>query len=299
MIRLQDNEGLTIGCKEIGIESTGVLSKERARILQLLSEGPSYPAEIARKMDLPVQTIYYHIRMLEKGGFIDFVEYRERNGGVAKQYRAKAASFAFIADQSAWKKTASPVASVPSFLAPFVADGFFDGMIVVGSPDPHGRYRARASELGVLELAMLLGRYAPPAFPLYTLDTQAGERDKGKNMILAGGPKVNTLVAAINDKLPIRFERDFAEIFSAISKKTYMGNVGIVESVRNPFNPEKTVLVVGGLNHHGTRAAVLAIVKKTEELDMGNQKKPKLLAKVVEGFDEDGDGKIDAVEILE
>jgi S-layer protein (TIGR01564 family) len=112
-------------------------------------------------------------------------------------------------------------------------------------------------------------------------------------LILAGGPKVNTLVAEINDKLPIRYTRDNAEVYSSVSKKTYSGNIGVVELVANPFAKTKFVLVVSGLNQNGTRAAVLAVVKHPEWFT-GSR-----IAIVVEGFDEDGDGQVDGVERLE
>ncbi|MEW5996165.1 MAG: S-layer protein [Candidatus Micrarchaeota archaeon] len=298
-MRLVDEEGKAMGCREVAAGDAGVLSGERMRILRLLCEGAAYPAEIARRMGLPVQTIYYHIRLLEKAGLIDFVEYRELNGGMAKRYACRADGFAVVVNPRAWKEGGGAGKKTPRMLEPFVRNGFFDGLVVVGSPDPHGKYRARASELGALELAMYLGQHASFSFPLYALDTQVRAPDRERNLILAGGPKVNTLVAEMNDSLPIRFDERNFELRSTLSGKRYAENIGVVELVKSPFAAKKSVLVVGGLNQHGTRAAVIAIVKRMGELEKGNAVRPKTLAKVVEGFDEDGDGVVDAVEILE
>jgi hypothetical protein len=53
------------------------------------------------------------------------------------------------------------------------------------------------------------------------------------------------------------------------------------------------------LTHFGTRVAVLSLLQKTRELEKGNFHDSSKIAKVVQGFDENGDGIVDAVEILE
>ncbi|VVC02591.1 Uncharacterised protein [Candidatus Bilamarchaeum dharawalense] len=291
-MRVINDEGKTISCKEV--KSLNAISEERIRILKFLGKQPAYAVEVAKEIGLPVQTTYYHIRVLEQAGLIGFVDYEEKNGGVAKRYATRSQSFALIIDDKGWKESTLPTKNIPNLLVPFVSHGFFDGLMVVGSPDPHGKHRARASELGMLELAMLIGGYAAPVFPIYKLDTQINEGDKGKNLILAGGPKVNTLVAEVNDKLPIKYARDYSEVYSTLTSKAYSGNIGIVELIKSPFAKGKYVLVVGGLNQHGTRAAVLALVKNIGEFENEDR-----IARVVEGFDEDGDGRVDVVEFLE
>ncbi len=299
LMRLLKEESGTIECKEIGQKQLSALSDERIEILKLLSAAPSYPAEIARSMDMPVQTVYYHIRLLEKAGLIDFVEYSERNGGVAKKYSCKIPSIGLILNEKGWHRINEAKKKEPKLLAPFIKNGFFDGLIVVGSPDPHGKYRARGSELGMLELSMYLGNYATFDFPLYSLDTQLKTGDRKRNLVLAGGPKVNTLIAEINNSLPVRFDSGNFEVESKLSKKRYSENIGVIELIKNPFSPQSSILVIAGLNQHGTRAAVIALVKKMKEIELGNKFNKKIMAKVIEGFDEDGDGIVDAVEIRE
>ncbi len=298
-MRLLKDESGAMECREIGSAEIGTLSDERIEILKLLSVSPSYPAEIARKMGIPVQSAYYHIRMLEKAKLIEFIEYSERNGGVAKKYACKSPSIGLILNEQSWRKVSESKKKEPKLLEPFIKNGFFNGLIVVGSPDPHGKYRARGSELGMLELSMYLGNYATFDFPLYSLDTQLKQEDKKRNLVLAGGPKVNTLIAQINNSLPIRFDKDNFELFSTLSKKKYGENIGVIELIKNPFASQSWILVIAGLNQHGTRAAVIALVKKISEIEKGNKFNKKIMAKVIEGFDEDGDGIVDAVEIRE
>lgn len=297
-MQLTNDEGRSMGCTCIQPRALNALSEERFEILRLLAEKPRYPAELSRELGAPVQTIYYHIRMLEKAKLLDFVEYEEHNGGIAKKYTCSSESFALILNNRSWKVRASPKKIVPYLFSHFVCNGFFDGVFIIGSPDPHGKYRARASELGVLELAMLLGQYASFSFPLYMLDTQTKAEDKKRNLIVAGGPKVNVITEEINATLPIRFRGNF-ELYSTLSKKKYIENTGVIELIQNPFYKKSKILFVGGLNYTGTRAAMLALVKNMNELSAGNSINQQVLARVVEGFDEDGDGQIDAVDILE
>ncbi len=298
-MRLINDEGKELGCTLLERSGIAAISEERLRILGVLSKGPGYPSEIARELGMPVQTLYYHIRLLERAGLLEFSDYAERNGAVAKRYICRSESIALLIKKEGWRRGSHATAAPPGILKPFIRDNHFDGMIVVGSPDPHGRYRARASELGMLEFTMFLGRYAAFELPLYALDTQLKAEHRKMNLILAGGPKVNTAVEEINSVLPIRFSRDNSEISSSISGKNYNGNIGIVELVQSPYANSSKMLVISGLNQHGTRAAVIAIVEESAKIDAGNLNDPKKIAKVIEGFDEDGDGIVDAIEILE
>jgi len=292
-------EGKSLECREINADSVDVLSKERMEILKMLATEPMYPAQIARAMDMQVQAVYYHIKLLEKAGLVGFVEYEEQRGAIAKKFATSADSFAVVLNPKAWAKYREEKVRVPSLLAPFVKNGNFNGKMVLGSPDPHGKYRARGNELCMVEFSMLLGHYANFSFPLYVLDTELKESDKKKNLILAGGPKVNTLVLEVNRHLPIRFDEKSFDVKSKLSGKKYGENIGLVELIDNPFNKSKKILFLGGLNQNGTRAAVLGITKKLKEIEEGNAYDSTVIAKVVEGYDDNGDGVVDAVEILE
>ncbi|MBI2079654.1 S-layer protein [Candidatus Micrarchaeota archaeon] len=292
-------EDEAIRCAEINLESAGVLSKDRLKILEVIAQEPMYPAQIAKVLNMQVQTVYYHIRLLEEAELVKFLEYEEKKGAVAKKYNTIADSVVVVLNKKGWKPIGSTKKQTPKLFADFVKDGYFDGKFVLGSPDPHGKYRARGSEYSMIEIAMAIGQYGTFSFPLYSLDTELKEAEKRKNLVLAGGPKVNMLVAEINNKLPINFKEETFDIYSNISKKRYGENVGVVELIENPFSKNSRILLVGGLNHHGTRAAVLSIIKKRDQLEKGNNYDASVIAKIVEGFDEDGDGVVDSIDILE
>ena len=298
-MKLLSNEGKTLECKEIEGDSMKVLSEERLEILELISKEAMYPAQIARKVRMQVQAVYYHIKLLEKAGLARFVEYEERRGGVAKKFASASDSLAIVLNKEGWAKFREQKTEVPSLLSPFIKNGMFDGRMVLGSPDPHGKYRARGNELCMVEFSMILGQYAGFSFPLYVLDTEMKEGEREMNLVLAGGPKVNTLVSEVNSHLPIQFDAGSFDVHSTLSGKKYGENIGLVELIENPFNRKKKILFLGGLNQNGTRAAVLSLVKKMKEIEEGNTYNPDIIAKVVEGFDDNGDGVVDAVEILE
>lgn len=275
------------------------LSADRLRILRSLAREPMYPAQLAKELGEQVQTVYYHVRLLQRAGLIKLLEYEEKGGAMAKKFGVAANAFSLVVNEDSWKPFSSRVQKPPALFKPFVSSGSFDGKIVVGSPDPHGKFRLRGSDLCISEVAMLLGAFASFSFPLYLLDTEVKEAHRKQNLILVGGPRVNLLVAEVNPWLPIRFDESFSTMISSISGKRYGENVGVIELVENPFNRMRKLLLVSGLNHLGTRAAVLALSKHLNEIEKGNSRDEKTIARVVEGFDEDGDGVVDAVEFLE
>ncbi|MEK6981525.1 MAG: S-layer protein [Candidatus Micrarchaeota archaeon] len=295
---LSDDEKM-LSCVELKEDQINVLSSDRIQILKMLSSRPMYPAEIARMLKIQIQAVYYHIKILKDAELIKFSGYEEKQGAIAKTFSINSNAIAIVINEKGWKKYSPINRSIPKIISPFINHDIFDAKFVLGSPEPHGKYRARGSEFTVLELAMLFGNYAAFYPPIYLLDTQIQQKNLEENLILAGGPKVNTIVEKINSSLKIGFTLDMTRIYSKLSKKTYGGNVGLIELMQNPFDNSKSILTISGLNHAGTRAATLSLIKKLKEVEQGNSINSNILAKVVEGFDEDGDGIVDNVEILE
>ncbi|OIO28530.1 hypothetical protein COX86_01665 [Candidatus Micrarchaeota archaeon CG_4_10_14_0_2_um_filter_60_11] len=284
---------------EAGIVEDGALaalSRDRLRILRAFAEEPKYPAEVAKLLGIQAQTVYYHVRQLLNAGLIRLVDYEARGGALAKRFSCPHSALA-VTLRSDWKPFVHEVEKTPSFLKPFVESGRLDAKIVVGSPEPHGRYRSRGSEFCAVELAAWLGRYAVFDYPLYYLDTEL--KDRRQNLFLVGGPKVNTVLDEVNPKLPVRFEDKSFNVYSSVSKKTYSDPVGVVETAENPLNPRRRVFIVAGSNHDATRVAILALLRQPRRIAAGNAFDAEVTAKVVQGFDEDGDGIVDAVEFLE
>ncbi|MBI5176674.1 S-layer protein [Candidatus Micrarchaeota archaeon] len=284
------------------VEAKGfeALSGDRLKILRALASEPKYPAQVARELKMQVQTAYYHIRILQNAGLIRFVETEERGGATAKKFSSAGDAVAVVINASAVRPySPGRLAKPPHYLEPFISAGHLNGKIVLGSPDPHGKHRARGSELCVAELAMMLGNYANFEYPLYYLDTELRERERKGNIIAVGGPKVNSFMAEINRALPIRFDESSFTLKSSLSGKSYEENAAVVEIVENPFNRTKKILVVAGTNHLTTRVAILALLREREKMERKNSFDAKEWAHAVQGFDEDGDGIMDAVEVLE
>jgi DNA-binding transcriptional ArsR family regulator len=279
-------------------KTLSLLSEDRLYILRALAREPKYPAQLAKELKMQVQTVYYHVRLLADAGLVKLEEFEEKGGAVTKRFRATSDALALVVRES-WRPLHEPLSKPPAFLKPFIEGTHLNAKIVLGSPDPHGKYRARGSEFCVAEFAAWLGGFASFSYPLFLLDTELREDAKRGNLILLGGPKVNTLVEEVNPLLPIRFAEKTFSIYSAISKKTYPEGVGFLEIVESPFDKRKKLFVIAGGHHTATRVAVLALLKERKKVEEGNLFDSSVCAKVVQGFDEDGDGIVDAVEILE
>ena len=67
----------------------------RMQILNILSEEPMYPAELAKKLKMHEQKIYYHIKQLTNFGLLEIVERQEIRGTTAKKLAPKFLNFAY------------------------------------------------------------------------------------------------------------------------------------------------------------------------------------------------------------
>jgi DNA-binding transcriptional ArsR family regulator len=298
----ETNEGKRVyRTKVLHPKNLRVLGSELAlKILAELAKKPQSAMDIARKLKQHEQKIYYHIRRLAAAGIIQLERTEERVGAVAKIFsilHPYVATKLFDGEHLPDVKTK---AAEIDFFRNFVRDGKLDATIVVGSPDPHGKYGAQASDgSAAIDLALFLGTFLNEAQPNYKLDTELREEELKNNLIVVGGPKANIVIDKINTKLPIYFDtkRDF-DIVSSITKSIYTGDeVGILVKMKNPFNKNKEVLVISGKRFKGTRAAILALIKYFRKIRV--ESKNDFVAKVVRGIDRDADGKIDDVEFLE
>ena len=66
-----------------------ILEPLRMEMLERLAE-PDSAAGLARQLSLPRQKVNYHLRELEKGGFVELVEERRKGNCVERLYRATA-----------------------------------------------------------------------------------------------------------------------------------------------------------------------------------------------------------------
>ena len=253
-----------------------VLNKLSWKILQLLSEKEMYPMEVTRKLNMHEQKVYYHIRKLTKAGAIKVVREEEKKGAVAKYYKATFPAMGIELPFGYQKINRFPVTNIDEktkqFLSPFIKDGTFDGKIVVGSPDPHGPFKAKARDGHYAAyLTLFLGQFVelPEDFPIkLDVDVKA-EKEEGNNLILVGGPGTNLITKEFNKILPIRFNMMPSEhgflLGGLVSEKTQevytADNMGLIARIPNPWNMEKSVIVLAGNKAVGTKACVLALTK--------------------------------------
>ena len=290
-----------------------VLNKLTWKILQLLSEKEMYPMEIAKKLNVHEQKVYYHIRKLVKANAIGKVREEERKGAIAKYYKASFPAFGVELPFGGQKqKSIVPSfidAKLQRFFNPVLADGFFDGKIVVGSPDPHGPFKTSARDGHYASyLAFFLGQYAelPDEFAVkLDVDVKA-EKEEKNNLILVGGPGTNLLTQEVNGHLPIMFSMTpsrhgflLGGLVSQETKNVYTADtVGLIAKIVNPWDAEKRIIVFAGTKAVGTKACVLALAKFWKQA-LRNYQGEDDFATVIQGFDLDGDGKVDSVEVLE
>ncbi len=307
MIVVEQSRGmvLSIAAKEISAQQARHISSPLAKkILQEISKKDSYPMAIAKALNVNEQKVYYHIRKLEKAGIIEVSKAGTVQGAKASYYALSKPAFVVrFGDFEQGRPV--PSAGVPesSFLEPFVEGGRLNACIIVGSPDPHGPEKARSRDgYYAVDFGLFLGTYLNSIDSLNVkLDTEARAEDLQKNIILIGGPVINTVTSKINSRLPVRFDKASNwGIVSKISGKSYPADeAGIIVKAKNPFNPKKQVLVIAGKRHSGTKAAMIAFIKKFNEIALGNIYNHSIAAKVVEGVDIDSDGIVDSAEILE
>ena len=277
----------------------------RLRILRMIADRPLYAAEIASKLQVHEQTIYYHIQKLNKAGLVRVVETKEVRGTVAKRYGPSAGSLSILLDESwkpfrsLWQQEAPP--SLLDLLSPLVESGKIMGHIVVGSPTPHGPLRASARDGHfAIDLALFLGRLlssSPPS--VVRLDVDMHHAPHG-NMFLIGGPITNVLVDMVNPSLPVRFtDKAPYGIYSTKTGSTYGEDaIGFIAKVKSPFEEGAYLIVLAGVRAAGTKAAVLAFTKHAEEI-CASYRGEDTWTRIVHGIDLDSDGVIDAVEIVE
>jgi DNA-binding transcriptional ArsR family regulator len=283
-------------------------------ILRMLSEKEMYPLEIAKSLDIHEQKVYYHIRRLEEAGAIEVVREEVKKGATAKYFRATSSAFGIDLPQGYRPIRKLSLLSmqdkVHKFFREFIKeDGTFEGKIVVGSPMPHGPFKTSARDGHyAAHLTFFLGQFVqmPDEFAIkLDVDVKA-EKEEKNSLILVGGPGTNLLAQEVNEHMPIRFDMHssaegflFGGLVSNRTSAVYTAdNVGLVAKIMNPWDPSRRVIVLAGNKAVGTKACVLSLTnfwnKTLRDYDGGTT-----FARVIQGFDLDGDGKVDSIEVLE
>ena len=316
---LLKEEGSTQKVKEITIMHDSqdlkmIVGNLSWKILALLNHKAMYPLEVARQLGLHEQKVYYHIRKLERSGAIVVEHEEKKKGAIAKYYRTVSPAFGieFPEGYRIMKRPSLLAVSqqVQDFFKEFInKEGAFEGKIVVGSPTPHGPFKTSARDGHyAAHLTFFLGQFVkmPEEFAIkLDVDVKA-EKEEKNNLILVGGPGTNLLTQELNEFLPIRFSMQsstqgylFGGLVSQKTSLVYTADVaGLIAKIPNPWDKTKQVIVLAGNKAVGTKACVLALTnfwKKT----LQTYRDENGFAAVIQGFDLDGDGKVDSIEVPE
>lgn len=291
-----------------------ILNKMSWKILVMLSERAMYPLEVAKELGVHEQKVYYHIKKLIKAGAVTVARQEMKKGAIAKYYTAAWTAFG-IELPKGYKIIERPQLmgvseQVQRFFGEFIRkNGCFDGKIVVGSPMPHGPFKTSARDGHYAShLAFFLGQFTrmPEDFAVkLDVDVKA-EKEEKKNLILVGGPGTNLLTQELNEYLPLKFNMRpseegflFGGLVSTKTGQVYTADaVGLVAKIVNPWDNSKRVVVLAGNKAVGTKACVLALTNFHDKT-LRNYRGEDTFAKVIQGFDLDGDGKVDSIEVLE
>jgi hypothetical protein len=280
----------------------------------MLSEQEMYPLEVARKLGVHEQKVYYHIRKLVNSGAIIVGKQEKKKGATAKYYRTVSPAFG-IEFPHGYKTMQRPSLvsvneHVQEFFKEFInKNGVFEGKIVVGSPTPHGPFKTSARDGHyAAHLALFLGQFArmPDEFAI-KLDVDVKvEKEEKNNLILVGGPGTNLLTQEINDYLPIQFNMQSSDqgfllggLASRKTSRVYTTDLaGVVAKIVNPWDNTKRIVVLAGNKAVGTKACVLAVSNFWNKT-LQNYEGKEPFATVIQGLDLDGDGKVDSIEAPE
>lgn len=295
-------------------ESAGIISNPvRIKIIELLAQKPMYPAELAEKLKMHEQKVYYHIKQLSNAGIISVIEKKEIKGTIAKKYKPNSLNFAITLSKE-WQpfkieKVKYDKNETNKLLSPFMKNDVLDAIIVVGSPEPHGQFKAYARDGHyAIDLGIFVGNYCelPKKFSVKLDVDIKTEKEEKNNLIIIGGPGPNMLTYEINNYLPVKFDIKPAEegfycsglLSTKTGRKISDDNVGVIELIRNPFEKSKYILLIAGYRFSGTKSAVIAFTRFHEQLTQKLRNLEEFYV-IVKGFDLDGDGKIDSIEIIE
>jgi hypothetical protein len=292
------------------VEHIRILSNPLAwQIMQLLSDTPMYPIEIAKKLRIYEQSAYYYVRKLVEVGALEDAGTNSVRGGTARLYHSSSPAFGI---EMSWGEKHLDFQTHPDydhlhgrkFFNEYIVNNCFSGLIIVGAPDPHGPYRSSARDGHyAVHLAFFLGMISniPSEFIVkLDADAKAEKVIEGNNLISIGGPGTNIITAEFNKFLPIKFnEKNFwSGLVEGSSAKLYnLDNQGLIAKIKNPYNHEKNIIVVAGVRSIGTKSAVLALTNYSEEI-LKNYQNEEGWALVVQGFDMNADGKIDHVDVI-
>ncbi len=275
-----------------------LIDKKAIGILDALSNKPLDMQHIIRQAKIKKKEAESLVNLMIDEGILREV----RSGSKGTLYEKVVGSLAFDVNPTLRSSSLMNIADMDSnvkrFYNTFIDNGTFNGLICVGSSDPHGEYKAIAKDTNyAVYLGMFLGRYVslPKDFPI-VLDTDVISRNLFKNdLILVGGPVTNLVTRDINNFLPVKFFKEEGWMLKYRDSIYGNENEGIIERIRNPYDKSKVIILISGIKNKGTLAAVLAATKFASSI-FKNYQGEQTWYNIIRGYDISGKGGIDVVE---
>jgi len=264
-----------------------LLNETERKIIKLCIEGKTF-SEIKKELKISDQLLNYYLNKKLK----DFIEKEIKDKRII--YKSKKAYYILIDNNPDFYLEKSSKKD----LYPFIENGMLNSIIVVGSPDPHGPFSARARDLHYVGFFMsYLGKFFDKTkySNFIRLDTDViSEKLLEENLIIIGGPVTNVITYKLNTSLKVRFLQEYNwDIYSEFSNKRYSDEtVGIVAKISNPWYSNKKILLFAGKRAIGTKIAINCFIENNIDTN-------KDFYIIVQGKDFDGDGKPEKIYLIE
>lgn len=219
IVKQEKEKSLTLSTKELSIAKARLLGSPLAmRIMQSIHQEPMYPKQLAKKLKMHEQKVYYYIHQLEQAEIIKVIKQERLQGMIAKWYAP--ISDSFFVSIGEFQESSKVKEQQSGFLHPFISDGNLNALIVVGSPDPHGPLKARSKDgyFG-MDLALFLGTFLNRVSESKVrLDTEIQEKELQENhLIILGGPIVNKVAERLRKHAPLYFDEGKKGFYSTIT----------------------------------------------------------------------------------
>jgi hypothetical protein len=302
---IKEEEGIekSDSCIILGENSfINIANKIKLKIIKLLSIKSLFISEISKELKINEQNVYYHLSELKP--ILKVVEEKKIRGVIAKKYSLISNNICFnLKDSfSEYLKEKQSENNIKEniFFNEFIYNNQFNGKIIVGSPDPHGPFKARCRDGHyAIDLSFYLGGVCnlQKDFSV-SLDVDVNLETEKNNLIVVGGPVTNLIMNQISDFLPVKFLREKHWAIKTLKNEYTDDNIGLIAKIPHPFFQDCFIITIAGIRFSGTKAAVIALTRNTK-LTLNKFSKQKKFFTIIQGFDLDGDGKIDSIEILE
>lgn len=281
-------------------EIKNISNKAKIKIIELLSEKACFISEIAKALNVNEQNIYYHINELMP--LLRIVEEKKIRGVIAKKYELKSNNICFNVKNSfkPYAKTKDTKNTSHIFFKDMIQNNEFNAKIIVGSPDPHGPFKARCRDGHyAIDLSFFLGNFCNISKKFsVSLDVDINLKTAKSNLIVVGGPVTNLIMNQLTEFLPPKFKQENHWAIKTLKNEYSDDNIGLIAKIPHPYHEKYSIIAIAGIRFSGTKAAVIGLTRQTN-LVLNKYTNQKEFFTIIEGFDLDGDGKIDSVEVLE